>query len=194
MFAPYYWVTNAYAALAMLVIMSALLRRSLNVIHYIGSTQFNDLGNLMLGFSLFSMGLFFAQYLTIWYGNLPEETHFIILRYYKTAWQWPGWISFVLAYALPFILLQSRALKHSPTALSLVSLILIIGVALERYVLVVPSLQPGKLGMSPVSGLGGLLFLGLFALAVVLFLMRYPAISSVDEALREIDPMAEAAL
>jgi len=192
MFAPYYWVTNAYAGLAVLVIMSALLRRPLAVMRYVEGSQFSDLGNLMLGFSLFSMGLFFAQFLTIWYENLPKETFFLIIRYYKGSWQWLSWVSFALAYAAPFLFLQSRALKHSPKLLSAVSVLIILGVALERYVLVVPSVEPAKLGLSPVPGVGGLAFLGVFMLAVILFLMRYPAISSADEALREIEPQLEA--
>lgn len=193
MFAPYFWITNAYAALGVLVIMAYFLRRPLGVVRYFENSQFNDLGNLMLGFSLFSMGLFFAQYLTIWYGNLPQETRFIILRYYKgQGWPYLGWTAFFLGYAIPFILLQSRTIKHKPAWLSLVSAMVIIGVSLERYVLVVPSVLPLKLGLSPAPAFMGLAFLGVFVLAVVLFLSRYPSISTAEEALREIEPELEA--
>jgi Ni/Fe-hydrogenase subunit HybB-like protein len=191
MFAPYYWVTNAYAALGVLVIMGALLRRPLKVVRYIEPSQFNDLGNLMLGFSLFSMGLFFAQYITIWYENMPQETFFLILRYYKGPWQWLGWSAFVLGYALPFILLQSRWLKHNPKALSVVSAIIIIGIALERYVLVVPSVVPARLGLSFLPGIGALAFIGLFILVTLLFLIRYAPTSAAQEDLRRFEPKLE---
>ena len=152
MFAPYIWITNAYAGLAVLILLSAAVRGRPGASKWLRPQQFKDLGNLMLGFSLFTMGLFFAQYLTIWYENLPDEVGFMILRYDKGVWPPIGWCSFVLAYGLPFILLQSRAIKLSARLLSAVAIIVLVGVALERYVLIVPSLEPGKLMLYPVSG------------------------------------------
>ena len=37
----------------------------------------HDIGKLLFGFSIFWMYLFFAQYIVIYYGNLPEETFFL---------------------------------------------------------------------------------------------------------------------
>lgn len=186
MFAPYYWVTSIYAAMAMLVILSAILRKRLGVVRYISEKQFNDMGNLMLGFSLFSMGLFFGQYLTIWYGNLPDETFFLIDRYYRGHWPYLGWTSFFLGYAIPFLLLQSRSLKHNPVLLSVTSAVLLVGVALERYVLVVPSMiGTARIGLAIVPGFSVLFFIGAFTLGVVAFLGRYPAVSSAEAALAE---------
>lgn len=191
MFGPYYFTTNIYMSLAVLVVMGVLLGSHLRVGRYLGPDQFNDLGNLMLGFSLFSMGLFFAQYLTIWYANLPIETDFIIFRYLRGPWVPLGWAAFIIGYVVPFLLLQSRTLKRRPRWLFWVALLVIAGVALERYVLVVPSVmyaldRPGHLLLFPVSALMGLGFLGALVLAVLAFLRRYPAISAADEALKEI--------
>lgn len=185
MFAPYIWITNMYAGLAILIIMSTLLRGRLNIERYLTAQQFQDLGNLMLGFSLFSMGLFFAQYLTIWYENLPMETHFLILRYDKGPWIWPGWTAFIIGYAIPFILLQSRQLKRNPRWLSIVAVLVIFGVALERYVLIVPSIDRHRLMISPLGLLGIPAFLVAFIYSVAWFLKRYPSVSSADEALNE---------
>ncbi|MBI2842327.1 MAG: hypothetical protein HYX78_02900 [Armatimonadetes bacterium] len=194
MFAPYIWVTNMYAGLAVLILLGAALRGPLAVVKYLEPDQFRDLGNLMLGFSLFSMGLFFAQYLTIWYGNVPEETFFLIERYLKGPWPPLGWTAFVLGYAIPFLLLQSRALKQRPRLLSIVAVLALIGIALERYVLVVPSVKPDDLALSPVSALSGLAFFGAFILSIVVFLMFYQPVSSAQEALREMDSAEEGAI
>ena len=40
----------------------------------------HDLGKMIFAFSIFWMYLFFAQYIVIWYGNLPEETQFFERR------------------------------------------------------------------------------------------------------------------
>ncbi len=188
MFAPYIWITNAYSGMALLVLMATMLRKPLRVEQYLGPQQFQDMGNLMLGFSLFSMGLFFAQYLTIWYENLPEETPFLIIRYLRGPWPYLGWASFILAYGIPFILLQSRHLKRNPAWLWPVAVMAIVGVALERYVLVVPSILPAKLMLNPLGGLVLLAFLGAMVLSVAAFVRRYSPVSSADEALRTATP------
>lgn len=177
MFAPYIWVTNCYLGLAVIVLMGALLKGRFEV------EQFQNMGNLLLGFSLFSMGLFFAQYLTIWYGNLPRETGFLILRYLRGQWAWLGWTAFIMAYGLPFLLLQNRPLKRNPRLISAVAILIVVGVAIERYVLIVPSIRPERLVLNPVPGLVVLTFLGAFVLAMTAFLRRYPAVSSADAAL-----------
>ena len=189
MFAPYYFCTNIYVGMAVLILMAYLLRVPLGVERFVKEQHFQDMGNLMLGFCLFTMGLFFAQYLTIWYGNLHFETRFLILRYYRGSWPILGWTAFIIGYAIPFILLQSRNLKRNPRLLTPVAVLAIIGVALERYVLVVPSLKPQSLLLSPISGLSLLIFLGAFILAIVLFFARYSPVSAAQEALSEVEKL-----
>lgn len=187
MFAPYFFMTNLYAAMGVLIVLSALLRSRLGVEKWLGAQQFQDMGNLMLGFSLFSMGLFFAQYLTIWYGNLPIETPFLILRYLKgtpTA-HWPvlAWTVFIVAYMIPFIVLQPRPVKRNPRFVAPIAALGVVGVVVERYVLVVPSLQPANMWLAAAPGLMLLGFAGLLVLVMLAFLRRYGAVSAADEAL-----------
>lgn len=191
MFSVYYFCTSAYAAMAVLVLMTAALRRPLGLEDRLKPHLFQDMGNLLLAFSLFNMGLFFAQYVTIWYENLPEEVRFIILRYDKGIWPPLGWTAFILGYAIPFILLQSRTIKLSPRLLSGMAIMILVGVGIERYVLVVPSIEPGKLLISPVGALSILGFAGAFVLSIGWFLGRYSPISAADEALRQTQDVPE---
>ncbi|MCL5103719.1 MAG: hypothetical protein M1133_06340 [Armatimonadetes bacterium] len=194
MFGVYYFCTNAYAALAVIVLLAAALRKMMRTSEFLKPQQFKDLGNLMLAFALFDMGLFFAQYLTIWYGNLPHEVKFIILRYYRGPWPWVGWMSFIVAYGIPFMLLQSRALKQSPKLMSAVSVLILLGIGLERYVMVVPSLMPRQLMISPIAGLSALAFIGAFVLTVTAFLAKYPPVSHAQLALSKVDEAEEESL
>ena len=185
-FGPYFFCTNIYAGAAVLILLSAALRKPLGVEKYIGPQQFQDLGNLMLGFCLFTMGLFYAQYLTIWYENLPEETEFLIVRYLHGEFPYLGWAAFIIGYALPFILLQSKHLKRHPKMLAPVCVMALLGVALERYVLVVPSLDEHALLLYPAGILISLGFLGAFLLCITLFLRKYRPVSSADVELKQI--------
>lgn len=189
MFGPYFFITNLYVSLAALILLSSFLRKPLGVEPHIGPQQFHDMGNLMLGFGLFSMGLFFAQYLTIWYANIPFETTFLVERYYKGVWPALGWTAFIVGYAIPFLLLQSRELKRNPKWLSPVAVIAVIGVAAERYVLVVPSLRPDETMISPVPGLTILAFAAALVMMMLAFLRRYPPVSAAQLAIRETEPV-----
>ena len=40
----------------------------------------HDVAKLMFGFTVFWAYIAFAQYFLIWYGNMPEETQFYLLR------------------------------------------------------------------------------------------------------------------
>lgn len=186
MFSAYFFTTNLYLAVAVLIVLAAAVRGRAGAEKHLGPQQFHDMGNLLLAFALLDMGFFFAQYLTIWYGNLPEETFFLIARYLRGPWPPIGRASLIVGYALPFLLLQSRRLKRTPRMLAPVAVIAIVGVTLERYVLVVPSLLPTDLMLYPVGILSLLGFAGAFVLAITLFLARYSPISAADEALRAI--------
>ncbi len=183
MFSAYYFCTNAYAGVAALALFAAAFRRPLGLIDRLKPQIFYDLGNLMLGFSLFNMGLFFAQYVTIWYENLPNEVPFIILRYVKGDWPPISWTSFMLGYAIPFLLLQSRMIKLRSKLLSVVAVIILIGVGIERYILVAPSVEPQTLFIAPAGALSVLGFTGLTLLSVGWFMGRYSSSSAADEAL-----------
>ena len=58
------------------------------------------------------------------------------------------------------------------------------GVALERYVLIVPSILPHTLLVANSAALGGLAFLGAAVLTVSAFVRKYSPISAADEVLR----------
>ena len=184
MFSVYYFMTSAYMGLAAIIIIATGLRKPLEVEDKLKPAQFHDLGNLLLAFSLFNMGLFFAQYLTIWYGNLPHEAPFIILRYAKGTWPPLGWASFIIAYAIPFVLLQSRKIKLTPWMLCAVAAVVEIGVGMERYVLVAPSMKP-NLTVSPYGALSLVGFFAILMLCRIRFLYTYSPISKADEVLGE---------
>ncbi|MCE5197432.1 MAG: hypothetical protein ABFD54_00665 [Armatimonadota bacterium] len=187
MFAPYYFCTNIFAAMGVMIIASAVLRKIPDTQPHLKPGQFNDMGNLMLAFALFDMGLFFAQYLTIWYENLPEETPFLLIRYMYGPWPVLGWMAFAIAYAIPFVLLQSRIIKMNAKPASGVAVLALLGFMLERYVLVVPSLRPDKLMIAPVGVLTLLGFIGALALSMAWFLGRCPLISGAQAVLAEVN-------
>lgn len=141
----YYFIGSFYSGMAALVPLSLLLpldERGGNGSAVVTPDRLHDLGRLLFAFCLFWMAMFWAQYLAIWFGNLPEESRFVYLRIWERPWIFACGTVFVMGFLLPFVLLLDRQVKRSPVPLSLVSLLVLVGMWLERYILVVPSLSP----------------------------------------------------
>ena len=102
----------------------------------------HDLGLVEFAFSIFWIYLLFAQYIVIWYGDFPVETFFIVLRVHHMPWAPLSVAAGYLIWVIPFVVLIGVRPKKSPVILGTVSLGGVVGVWLERYVLVVPSLSP----------------------------------------------------
>jgi hypothetical protein len=142
----------------------------------IGEQQLHDLGKLSFAFSVFWAYLFWSQYLVIWYGKLPWEQAWITLR---SAEPW-GRLSLaviVLCFFVPFAGLIGRAPKVKPGVLRFFGALILVGLWLERYMLIHPALRPeGNPVFDYRTALIGVGFLGLMLLSVRWFLETFPVV------------------
>ena len=67
----------------------------------------HDVAKMMFGFTVFWAYIGFAQYFLIWYGNMPEETQFYLLRR-NGAWNLMSILLPILYFVVPFFLLLPR--------------------------------------------------------------------------------------
>jgi hypothetical protein len=181
------WISNLYGAfffmgsfltaLMTTALFGLWMRRAMKLEHLISPKQIHDLGKLCFGFTVFWAYLMWAQFLVIWYGNLPEETYFIFYRLWG-AWRSVGTAVFLMVFLVPFIGLLGVKPKKFPPTFMLFALVSVSGVWLERYLEVVPSLTAGQgpsLGLPEFGALA--FFAGLFLLAYGWFAGKYPMIS-----------------
>lgn len=133
-----------------------------------------DAAKLVLALSIFWAYLFWSQYLTIWYGNLPDEAAFALRRAEG------GWGVVVLAviglvFALPFAALLHPAGRRSERVLGTLLALQLVGLWLVCELLVVPSLTPVD---APAIGARNALVatgvLGAFALSIARGVTRVP--------------------
>jgi len=174
------WIfMGAFLAAHMLVALLMLHgAKHLGVSDLISPKQRHDLGKLCFGFTVFWTYLMWAQFLVIWYGNMPEETGFVFARL------WGHWLPIgatVLwaVFIIPFFGLLGVAPKKVRVTLGFFASVSLIGLWLERYLLVLPSVTvlPGpNIGGQPELG-ATFLFLGLFLLTYGLFGRTFPMIS-----------------
>jgi len=138
-----------------------------------------DLGLMVFAFSVFWVYTLFAQYLVIWYGDIPMETFFIVLRAHYMPWAFMSWMTVTLVWAIPFVVLLGIRPKKTPAILGTVALLGMVGIWSEIYVLVVPSLSPRTVPLGWVEILVTAGFLGAF------WLCSYPGLKMASAAAME---------
>ena len=174
LFGVFYFMGSYLAALMALAVLAIAVRRRMGLDAVFSSRQQHDLGKLCFGFTVFWAYLMWSQFLVIWYGNLPEETFFIFYRLIDP-WRPFGIAVFLLVFVLPFIGLLGVKPKKSSLLLTTFALVSLLGIWLERYLEIVPSIN-GRAGPAlgvPEIGVA-LLFGGLFLASRGWFGARYP--------------------
>ncbi len=176
----FYFIGNLFIGFAFLAVIAVWSRERLQLTEYIGSHQLHDVGKLLFGFCILWAYLFWSQYLVIWYGDLAEETEFIYHRMHG-AWAPVAWTVFAMAFVIPFVVLLSRGIKTSPRGLTAIALVSFVGMWLERFVLVSPSLWHGEgvpLGLIEILVTLGVA--GLFGWSYTTFLQTFPVLPLAD--------------
>jgi hypothetical protein len=175
LFPGYYFTAAFYSAIAAIYLLALLAKDRLGLGPYLLSRQFHDMGKLIFGFAIFTGYLFYAQLLVIWYGNLPEETKFVILRTKLDPWKPWAWAVLFMIFGIPFLTLLSRNIKVKRGPMIFITIMILAGIWMERFLLIAPSLWHGPgipFGVLEVLVSAG--FLGLVWLCITVFLSRVP--------------------
>jgi hypothetical protein len=170
LFGAFIFVGNLYGALAATTLAALLLARAPHGAELVTPQRLHDLGKLLFAFCLLWTYLLFSQILPIWYGNLPREIGYLAVRA-APPWSGYAWTTLLLAFAVPFAALLGRAPKRKPLVLAAVCLSILIGLWLERSLMVAPALsKTSPLGWIEVSITLG--YLGVFVLSIGAALRR----------------------
>ncbi|CAB1057982.1 hypothetical protein D1BOALGB6SA_2738 [Olavius sp. associated proteobacterium Delta 1] len=194
MFGAQYAIANLIGAAAALLIIAGIARKDFQLNEYITIDRYHDLAKLTFAVCALWTYLIFSQILVIWYGDLPEETPFLILRMQSVEWGWMFWVLFFLMFFIPFFGLMSRTACNSIWFSRLIAVEVLVGAWLEKYFLIVPSIQENNARAGLIdasSGLPGfapnfydvsitLGVFGLFLLSFLWFLQRVPVVPISD--------------
>jgi len=138
-FAPYFVAGAIFSGIAALIVAMVFLRRFLHLEEYLPSVCFENLGKLLLLMSLLWVYFVFAERLTIWYGNHPAEVSVLWLTQ-SGPYRYLFWIMVACNFLIPFPLLAIKKLR-TITGTCIASITVVIGMWLERYLIIVPSLS-----------------------------------------------------
>jgi molybdopterin-containing oxidoreductase family membrane subunit len=143
MFGPYFVAGAIFSGIAALIIAMAVIRRVFRLEQYLRAVHFNNLGLLLLTMSLIWFYFTFAEYLTTWYGNEPAEM--AVFRS-KVSGQYAVmfWAMIVCCFIIPAPLLAIKRLRTIAGTV-IASALVIIGMWLERLLIIVPTLAHPRL-------------------------------------------------
>ncbi len=148
-FGPYFVVGAIFSGIASIIIAMALIRRIYLLQDYIKPVHFNHLGILLLVMALLWFYFTFAEYLTTFYGG--EPTHLSIF-YSKLTGEFSPvfWAMFTTCFLIPVPLLAWRRTR-TVAGTVIASASIIVGMWLERYTIVVPTLSRPRLPWASVT-------------------------------------------
>ena len=141
MFGVQYAMSNLVGAAAALMIISGFVREKFKLEDYISTDRYHDLAKLTFAGSAMWTYMVFSQVLVIWYGNIPEETPYLILRMQSLEWGWMFWLLAIMMFIIPFFGLMSRTACNSILFSRIIAIELLLATWLEKYFLIVPSIQ-----------------------------------------------------
>jgi hypothetical protein len=128
-----HFVSNFGMFLSFLVIWIYALNSRGRLVNPVETYVYNYLAQMLFAFTLLWVYTFFAQYLTIWYGNLPPERN-RMMGMQDGDYTFIFWGMFVLKLVIPFSTLALPYTRHNIKATAAVATCIIIGTIFERYV------------------------------------------------------------
>jgi hypothetical protein len=105
----------------------------------VNENHLQNLGSLMLAFTIFFTYTWFFQMMLTWYSNLPEEIFYIQNRWKpEFGYKWIYWINIVLCFVIPFFTLLTSDAKRNWTIMKYISIVIILGHWLDWFLQVMP--------------------------------------------------------
>ena len=138
-FAPYFVAGAIFSGIAALVLVMAALRHFLHFEKYLRPLHFDNLGKLLLLMSLMWTYFSAVEHLTTWYGNAPAEIAVFNARE-QGVFAPAFWLMVTCNFVIPFVLLGIRRLRTITTVCTS-SVAILIGMWIERFLIVVPTLS-----------------------------------------------------
>ena len=165
------WVTG----LATITLVLILLKQQ-GYFSFISENHIHSLGQLIFGFSIFWTYTWFAQFLLIYYANIPEEVTYFYRRWEPEFKPW-FWLNIIINFGVPVLVLMARDYKRMLPRVKYVCIILLCGHWLDYYMMVMPGTvgaQGRGFGVEEVGIALG--FAGLFTFLVLTSLSKFDSI------------------
>jgi len=158
-FGVYFFAGGFVSFCALLTLATLLLQRSGRLEHIVSVEHYHDYGKLMFAFTFFWAYIAFSQYMLIWYANIPEETHWYLIRQ-QNGWGVVGLVTVFATWLAPFAGLMSRFAKRHKGMLAFWAAWIVVAQWINLYWVAMPVFSPERVVLDPLDllcfvGIGG---------------------------------------
>ncbi|MFN8406413.1 MAG: quinol:cytochrome C oxidoreductase [Sphingobacteriaceae bacterium] len=150
------WVSGLCA-----ITLTVILLKKSGHLPWINESHLHDLGKFIFAFSIFWTYVWFAQFLLIYYANIPEETVYFYKRWEPEYLPW-FWVNIVINFICPILILMTRDAKRRMNTLMYVCILLLCGHWLDYYMMIMPGTVAEHRGFGIIEIGTALGFAGLF--------------------------------
>jgi molybdopterin-containing oxidoreductase family membrane subunit len=142
-FGPYFVVGAIFSGIAALILAMATIRWVYKLENYLRGVHFNNLGLLLLVMSLLWLYFTVSEFLTTFYGGEPAHMKIFWMKF-SGPYAPHFWTMVATCFVIPFGLLCNRRTR-TLVGTVIASISVTIGMYLERFIIVVPSLSQPRL-------------------------------------------------
>ena len=161
----------AFHHAAIVITFIVLLMNQKGYFPFLNKSHLGDFSRYIFMLCIIWGYFWFAQFMLIWYGNIPEETAYFLPRAQGEGWRFFFFANIAINWFLPFVLLMPKATSRNRTILKIVIPFLIAGQFVDLYVQIFPgTVGEQVLGFQEIGTFIG--FAGLFMLVTGWVLSR----------------------
>jgi hypothetical protein len=158
-----------------LITLIVIILNKLGYLPFLNKSHLKDLSKYIFILSIIWTYLWFAQYILIWYANIPEETVYYMPRT-KGEFTPLFYTELILNFAIPFALLLSNYLVSHKNTLMAICIVIILGHWVDLYLqIIVGTYGKLEIGLIEVGTFIG--FAGMFAFVVARALKAAPLVA-----------------
>lgn len=128
------WHVTGLATIALAV----MYLKDAGYLKMVNENHLHDLGKFVFAFSVFWTYIWFAQFLLVYYANIPEETVYFMERLNSDYYKKFIFINLFLNFFFPFLGLMTRNAKRKAILLKIVCFVVIVGHFLDFYLMIMP--------------------------------------------------------
>jgi hypothetical protein len=171
LFGWYVFASMFVSGITAIAIVTIYLK-SKGYLEQVNNSHIHDLAKFMFGISIFWTYLWFAQFMLIWYANIPEEVTYYVTRIEDYKLTFFGMLA--LNFIFPLLVLMNSDYKRVNWFVIMTGIIILFGHYLDIFNMVMPA-TVGDQWHIGIPEIGGILFFGgLFVFWVFNALTKVP--------------------
>ena len=138
-FPPYFVIGAILSGVAAVITLMIVIRRAFRLEEYLTALHFDNMGKILLVISLLWSYAYFVEVQTTWYAHEPIEWE--VFSFMADRYSWQLAVMLIGNSLLPIFTMCFKRLRRCIPVLLAVTMLVNVGMFIERFLIIVPSLS-----------------------------------------------------